>query len=147
MARKTTKKSKTAVAEKVGAAVELTITNTSNCRRGIMLSQAGKTLFLEPGEIKVVPANLAEEVKALFNTPVFRMYMDMGLYKTSGIEIEDVSQLTEPTSVEAPAELAPVAAAGNSGIIAKAGADPRAKKMAGENSAPVTPAGYTTIGE
>ena len=72
---------------------QLTISNPTNTPRGVQLKKG--TVVLRPGEVRVVPDDEADEIRALFRSRSFQKLVDSGLFRVSGLgDAELISQKT-----------------------------------------------------
>lgn len=72
---------------------QLTISNPTNTPRGVQLKKG--TVVLRPGEVRIVPDDEADEIRALFRSRSFQKLVDSGLFRVSGLGDEElISQKT-----------------------------------------------------
>lgn len=89
----------------------ITISNPTLSARGIMLNKG--VMFLEPGEVKLVPEEDEDEIRALFKTESLQAVVDSGLLRFSGLGDDP---LVEQPTVEAPESLTSAVQVGDTGL-------------------------------
>lgn len=93
------------------------IGNSSSCPRGFTLKKG--IVILKPYEIREVPANAADEVRALLKTDGMQAMVDAGLLQISD---KPIVSLNEHPTPKAPEELAPQKRVESTGAMATASA-------------------------
>lgn len=97
---------------------QLTISNPTNTPRGIQLKKG--TVVLRPGEVRVVPYDEADEIRALFRSRSFQKLVDSGLFRVSGLGDEELISQKTP---EPPKELVDSVTVKDTGLRVGASAD------------------------
>lgn len=102
----------------VVAKQQLTISNPTNTPRGIQLKKG--TVVLRPGEVRVVPYDEADEIRALFRSRSFQKLVDSGLFRVSGLGDEELISQKTP---EPPKDLVDSVTVKDTGLRVGASAD------------------------
>ena len=97
---------------------QLTISNPTNTPRGVQLKKG--TVVLRPGEVRIVPDDEADEIRALFRSRSFQRLVDSGLFRVSGLGDEELISQKTP---EPPKELVSSVTVKDTGIRVGASAD------------------------
>ena len=97
---------------------QLTISNPTNTPRGVQLKKG--TVVLRPGEVRIVPDDEADEIRALFRSRSFQKLVDSGLFRVSGLGDEELISQKTP---EPPKELVDSVTVKDTGLRVGASAD------------------------
>lgn len=97
---------------------QLTISNPTNTPRGVQLKKG--TVVLRPGEVRVVPDDEADEIRALFRSRSFQKLVDSGLFRVSGLGDEELISQKTPAP---PKELVDSVTVKDTGLRVGASAD------------------------
>lgn len=97
---------------------QLTISNPTNTPRGVQLKKG--TVVLRPGEVRIVPDDEADEIRALFRSRSFQKLVDSGLFRVSGLGDEELISQKTP---EPPKDLVDSVTVKDTGLRVGASAD------------------------
>lgn len=97
---------------------QLTISNPTNTPRGVQLKKG--TVVLRPGEVRIVPDDEADEIRALFRSRSFQKLVDSGLFRVSGLGDEELISQKTPAP---PKELVDSVTVKDTGLRVGASAD------------------------
>ena len=97
---------------------QLTISNPTITPRGVQLKKG--TVVLRPGEVRIVPDDEADEIRALFRSRSFQKLVDSGLFRVSGLGDEELISQKTPAP---PKELVDSVTVKDTGLRVGASAD------------------------
>lgn len=122
-----------------GAATgKLTLSNPTRSVRGLMLRKG--IMLLQPGEVKVVPIEDADEVRALFKSRTVQAIIDAGLLRVSGLGDQEL--IDQPTP-KAPETLTDSVQVGSTGLTVGANS---ARQYSPDSQSKLRDAGVMSVG-